>query len=292
MYRVAQFVCMKILLFFFSFFISVVSIAQFDPSKDWFTMEDFFLLESKQNNPIKSITVYRSDKKDDEIFSTERKFAEYLFSPEGKLYESRKFVPLSRRIDTSVFEFQYNDSKLISRTENQGPFSFKYCYLWLNDSTFQEIKIDENTSDTNYVHRVEIQDEEALKRKYTYYNSIGRPMKSEWVTTNFMDKVISKKESYSRSLSFVVDSFNYKATQLIHRLKWNTIGIHKKTLWEFTYQEGYLDFIREMEEGEVVAKLAMLYNDFQLIKSIVRRDVKEKTISIYKVEYDYYSTER
>ncbi|MFT7085887.1 MAG: hypothetical protein ACJAV5_001609 [Vicingaceae bacterium] len=255
-------------------------------------MEDFFELESIQNKSIKSITIYKSDKKDDEIFCAERKFAEYFFSTDGKLYESRKFVPLSRRIDTSVFEFLYDGSKLISRTENQGPFSFKYSYSWLNDSAFQEIKIDENTSDTNYVHRVEIQGEEELKRKYSYYNSIGRPMKSEWITTNFMAKVISKKESYSRSLSFVVDSFNYKATQLIHRMKWNTIGVHKRTHWEYSYQGGYLDFIREMEERVVVAKLAMLYDDNKLIKSIVKRDVKEKTISVYKVEYDYYSTEK
>ena len=283
---------MKLPLFFCSLFIFLSSVAQFDPSKDWFTMEDFFEQESIQNKSIKSISIYKSDKKDDEIFSAERKFAEYFFSTDGKLYESRKFVPLSRRIDTSVFEFLYDGSKLISRTENQGPFRFKYSYSWLNDSTFQEIKIDENTLDTSYVHRVEIQAEEELERKYTYYNSIGRPMKSEWIATNFMAKVISKKESYSRSLSFVVDSFNYKATQLIHRMKWNTIGVHKKTLWEYSYQGGYLDFIREMEEGEVVAKLAILYNDFQLIKSIVKRDVREKTISIYKVEYDYYSTER
>ena len=232
-------------------------------------MEDFFDLEFIQNKSIQSITIYKSDKKDDDIFSAERKFAEYFFSIEGKLYESRKFVSLSSRVDTPVYEYEYNGFRLSSRTEIQGLLSFRYCYSWLNDSSFQEIKIDNKTLDTNYIHLVKVRKEEGLKKNYTCYNSVGSPMKSEWVTTNLMGKTIYKKESYARSLSFVLDSFNYKAIQLISRSKLNTIGGHKKTIWEFTYQGGYLDFIKEMKDGEIVRKFAVLYNELQLIKSII-----------------------
>ena len=285
-------VFMKCFLFFFCSFFSFFSIAQFDPSKEWFTLEDFFDLQLIQNKSVKSITVYKSDKKDDEVFSAETKFTAYFFSTKGELEESRKFVSLSGRIDTSVYEYKYNRSKLISRTEIQGPFSFRYHYSWINDSSFQEIKIDNRTLDTNYVHRVEVRKEEGLKKKYTYYNSVGRPMKTQWVTTNLLGKVIAKKESYARSASFVVDSFTCEVNQLIHRSKQNTIGVNKKTTWEFTYQEDYLDFIKEMKDGKVIRKFAILYNDLQLIKSIIQRDVSEKTISVYKVEYEYYTTQR
>ncbi len=283
---------MKISLLVLTVFFTTLCLAQFDPSKDWFTMEDFFELEPIKNQSIKAIRVYKRDKKDDEVFSAERKFAEYFFSLEGKLNESRKFVSLSRRVDTSVYEYKYNGTKLISRTESRGPFSFRYSYLWLNDSTFQEIKIDNNTLDTNYIHRVDVQNREGLRKKYSYYNSIGRPMKSELVTTHLLNKVVSKKESYTRSSSFVLDSLDYKATQLIERLEWNTIGVHKKTFWRYTYEGGYLDFIKKIEQREVIEKWAILYNEFRLIKSIVNRDVKAKRISIYKVKYEYYLTER
>ena len=111
-------VFMKCFLFFFCSFFSFFSIAQFDPSKEWFTLEDFFDLQLIQNKSVKSITVYKSDKKDDEVFSAETKFTTYFFSTKGELEESRKFVSLSGRIDTSVYEYKYNRSKLISRTEN------------------------------------------------------------------------------------------------------------------------------------------------------------------------------
>ena len=277
------------LLLIFSF---LEGIAQFDPSKEWFVLEDFFEQKKIKSNQIKGIIIYKSDKKDNEAFKRERKFVQYSFSEKGRLSESQKFVPMSRRIDTSIFEFKYEGDKLLSRTENQGRFHFKYAYLWLNDSAFKETKIDENTLDTNYVHRVEIQHQTDLKIKYTYYNSIGRPMKFEWVTFNSFNKIILQKESYSRSLSFVEDSFNYKATQLISKSKWNTVGRQKKTNWQFTYKNGYLDFIEQSEDNLLVSKFAILYNDKRLIKSIVKRDMREKTISIYKVEYEYYPTKK
>ena len=283
---------MKVVFSVFLFLSFLEGIAQFDPSKEWFVLEDFFEQKQIESNQIKGITIYKSDKKDNEAFNAERKIVQYSFSEKGRLLESQKFVPMSRRIDTSIFEFKYNNDKLLSRIENQGPFRFKYAYLWLNDSVFEEVKIDEKTLDTNYIHRIEIQQQTEHKIKYTYYSSIGRPMKSEWVTINSFDNIISKRQSYSRSLSFVEDSFNYKATQLISKSKWNTIGRQKKTIWKFTYENGYLDFIKKREDGEVVAKFAILYNDRRLIKSIVKRDIQEKTISIYKVEYEYYSTEK
>jgi len=275
------------------FLLSVLEgIAQFDPSKEWFVLEDFFEQQQIEGNRIKGIIIYKSDKKDDEAFGNQRKIAQYFFTAEGRLSLSQKFVPLSGRMDTSFFEFDYKGNKLFSRTESQGPFCFKYSYLWLNDTVFQEVKTDQNTLDTNYIHRVEIQKEERYRRKFTYYNSIERPMKSKWVTNNSFGKVILQRESYSRSLSFVENSFNYKATQLVSRSKWNTIGRQRNFFWQFTYKEGYLDFIEQSEDELLVLKFAILYNDQRLIKSIVKRDVREKVISIYKIEYNYYSIER
>jgi hypothetical protein len=264
--------------------------AQFNPSEDWFSLDGFFESQITQNKGISSITIYKSDKKDDEVFQEEKKYMHFTFSTKGMLLESRKFIELSRRTDTSIYTFNYEDSKLASRTESEGPFCFSYIYDSLNDSTIQETKLDEKTLDTNYIHHINIQEETSWRRKYTYYNSIGRPMKNCWISKNTLGNVIAKKESYSRSLSFVVDSFNYNGNLLINRLKWNTIGVQKRTVWEFAYENGFLDFIKQTEDGTLVAKFAILYNEKELIKSIVMRNVKEKTISIYKVEYDYFPT--
>ena len=279
---------MKIQLFLLSFLFSSLGIAQFNPSEDWFSLHGFFESELIQRKNIRFITIYKSDKKDNQAFQRENKFLHFAFSTEGKLLESRKFIELSGRTDTSTYTFKYEGSRLTSRTENEGPFCFSYTFGWLNDSTIQETKIDEKTSDTNYIHHITVQQETSLKKKYTHYNSIGRPMKFQWISEDALGNVIAERYSYSRSLSFVVDSFSYNGNLLINRLTWNTIGVQKRTVWEFTHENGMLDFIKEVDDGELVAKFAILYNDNQLIKSIVKRNVKEKTISIYRVEYNYY----
>lgn len=283
---------MRILVFAIFYLINIYGFSQLDPAKEWFTLEGFFDIDKIQGADIKGVVIYKSDKKDDEAFNNERKLAQYYFNENGHLIESQNFVPLSRRIDTSSIEFNYKEDKLVRRVESQGPFKFSFSFVWLNDSTFLEIKIDENTLDTNYIHRIEIKKDSEYKEVFTFYNSIGRPMKSQWVERDLFNQKIYQKESYARSLSFEVDSFNYQAKQLLSRLIWNTIGKQKKTMYEFTYVDGYLDFIVLKEDGELSFKYALLYNEKKLVKSIVKRDVKEKSISIYKLEYQYFPTGR
>ena len=74
------------------------------------------------------IQVRKSEKKDDAIFNEEDHVGTYVFDQQGRLIQSRRFVKLSRRIDTSTYEYVYKDKKLIQRVEKQGAFNFSYNY--------------------------------------------------------------------------------------------------------------------------------------------------------------------
>ena len=279
---------MKITFLIFYCLIALQGFSQLDPCKDWFTLNDFFLSEKIREKLVKEIVISKSDKRDDEAFGKQHVIGIYRFDESGRLVLSENFVQLSRRVDTASIEFVYAENRLQRRIEKQGSFNFSYSHKWINDSTYKEIKVDENMLDTNYVHEIKINKITANEEKKTIYNSIGRPMKSIWTGKNLFNQIVYQKESYSRSLSFLVDSFAYSATQLQSRLEWNTIGRQKKTRWKFTYVEGYLDFLEKEEDGNLTFKYAFLYNENKLVKSIVMRDMLAKTIRIYKFKYDYY----
>ncbi|MFB1021794.1 MAG: hypothetical protein QMC40_03425 [Vicingaceae bacterium] len=278
---------MKLVFLLLVSFFPFQSYGQFDPSKEWFTLHDFFESSVIKENQVRTISVFTSNKKDEAIFSSEVKLAEYSFSKEGKLTRSEYYVALSNRTDTASFKFEYSGNKVYKRTENQGPFSFSYGYNWLNDSCYQETKLDNKTKDTNYIHSTKVI-QTGRKKKLTYFNSIGRPMKNEWVTQNLFGKVVYKRTSYARSLSFIEEVFDYRATQIVDRYIWNTIGKQKKTDWEFTYKEGYLDFITVKENDSLIFKYGLLYNDQNLLKALVKRDVVNKSVRVYKIEYRFY----
>ena len=278
---------MKLVFLFLVSFFSFQSYGQFDPSKEWFTLHDFFDSSVIKENQVRTISVLTSNKKDEAIFSSEVKLAEYSFSKDGKLTRSENYVALSNRTDTASFKFEYSGNKVYKRTESQGPFSFSYGYTWLNDSCYQETKLDNKTKDTNYIHSTKVI-QTGRKKKLTHLNSIGRPMKNEWVTQNLFGKIVYKRTSYARSLSFIEEVFDYQATQIVDRSIWNTIGKQKKTNWEFTYKEGYLDFITVKENDSLILKYGLLYNDQKLLRALVKRDVVNKSVRVYKIEYRSY----
>ena len=275
---------MKLVFLFLVSFFTFQSYGQFDPGKEWFTLHDFFDSSVIKENQVRTISIFTSNKKDEAIFSSEVKLAEYSFSKEGKLLRSENYVALSNRMDTASFKFEYSGNRVYKRTENQGPFSFSYSYIWLNDSCYQETKLDNKTKDTNYIHSTKVI-QTGRKKKLTHFNSIGRPMKKEWETQNLFGKIVYKRMSYVRSLSFIEEVLDYQATQIVARSIWNTIGKQKKTNWEFTYKEGYLDFITIKENDSLILKYGLLYNNQNMLKALVKRDVVNKSVRVYKIEY-------
>ena len=278
---------MKLVFLFLVSFFTFQSYGQFDPGKEWFTLHDFFDSSVIKENQVRTISIFTSNKKDEAIFSSEVKLAEYSFSKEGKLTRSENYVALSNRMDTASFKFEYSGNRVYKRTENQGPFSFSYSYIWLNDSCYQETKLDNKTKDTNYIHSTKVI-QTGRKKKLTHFNSIGRPMKKEWETQNLFGKIVYKRMSYVRSLSFIEEVLDYQATQIVTRSIWNTIGKQKKTNWEFTYKEGYLDFITIKENDSLILKYGLLYNNQNMLKALVKRDVVNKSVRVYKIEYRSY----
>ena len=278
---------MKLVFLFLVSFFTFQSYGQFDPGKEWFTLHDFFDSSVIKENQVRTISIFTSNKKDEAIFSSEVKLAEYSFSKEGKLTRSENYVALSNRMDTASFKFEYSGNRVYKRTENQGPFSFSYSYIWLNDSCYQETKLDNKTKDTNYIHSTKVI-QTGRKKKLTHFNSIVRPMKKEWETQNLFGKIVYKRMSYVRSLSFIEEVLDYQATQIVTRSIWNTIGKQKKTNWEFTYKEGYLDFITIKENDSVILKYGLLYNNQNMLKALVKRDVVNKSVRVYKIEYRSY----
>ena len=279
---------MRFLFLFCTSVLAINAFSQLNPSREWFTLEGFFHAKRIHNKGIMRIQVRKSEKKDDAIFNEEDHVGTYVFDQQGRLIQSRRFVKLSRRIDTSTYEYVYKDKKLIQRVEKQGAFNFSYNYQWFGDTAIVEIKRDENTLDTNYTHRTAVSKPSQDRLKYTYYNSIGRPMKSIWLKKNLFGQISYRRESYARSISFIADSFDYNATELQKWLKWNNIGKQSKILKEFTYVDGMLDFIQVSKDGQLIAKYALLYNSNELVSSVVIRNVIKKTISVYRLQYEYF----
>lgn len=279
---------MKISLFLFLIYLSYSSFAQFSLETEWFTAENFFIQKDIKTKQIKSIRITKSNKKDNETFSKDAVIALYYFSKNGYLNESQSYVQMRRRVDTSTFTFKYyTNGSLQSRTEKQGLFSFIYHFENKRDA-LHETKIDNNTKDTNYTHYSLTSKLSSTKELTTVYNSINRPMKEIRVERDIFGQIILLRENYARSLSFVEYSFEYNATQLTSKSKWNTIGKQTKEKWVYTYINGFVDEIIVTKDNQRIEKYGLLYDNNNLIKAIVMRDMIEKSVRIYKINYEFY----
>lgn len=261
--------------------------AQVDATKDWFTAENLFDETSIRENKVQYIEIWMQDKKDNEAFKKEQKIGSYQFDQQGRLLKSQKFISLRRRIDTATLAFFFDENGGYKKVEKQGAFHFSYSKKWVNDSTWLEIKVDEKTLDTNYSHRIVIRKKGQKKVQLTKYNNINRPMQVMWQQWDESNQhLIYQRESYTRSLTFVADSFTYESGNLVKWLHWNTIGTQSKMVKKFHYINNQLDFVEETLDGKLVYKYAFLYNKDQLVESMVVRNMGEKSIRIYRFFYD------
>ena len=94
---------MKLLSLVFLSFIGPFTFAQLSFEVEWLTAENFFLQKKIYAKRIKTISIQRSDKEDNEVFTKEQNLAKYYFREDGTLSESQKFIAMKNRLDTSSF---------------------------------------------------------------------------------------------------------------------------------------------------------------------------------------------
>lgn len=252
---------------------------------EWFTNESFFDSEVIQKHKIKAIHVWVSEKKDKEIFENERSFLHYVFDQSGKLSKSYKEIQLSKRTDTLIHEYIYNsDGNCMQKIEKQPPFHFVYSYLYENKFLSEEIKVDQNTGDTNYVHYFKHRFD-GDKHVVEVYNENNRVFKFLTLQKNAANQLIMERKAFQRNSSFTEKKYLYEKNQLneIHyRQYYNEM---KEIKSDFEYENGKLEYISVKGNEQTNYRIGLLYTNKGLIKSIVKREPDRKTTSIYRFEY-------
>lgn len=260
-----------------------------DLGKEWFSESGFFNTEEIKKQKVKQIIITKSEKKDGAFFKKEKAFINYYFYDNGLLKESLKFIPQTRRVDTSVFTFYYNNSGLpFKRIEKQGPFLFFYYLVYKNKDLLKEIKIDGNSSksDTAYI-RYYKNERKGNSLQTTVLNSIKRPFKTITKKTDLFNHIIYSKIEFFRSANFSETVYSYQLNQLNSKEHRSYFGYNKSVKWKYDYKNGIVDFVRVTENDEEIIRYGFTYDGENRVAAIVERNVKEKSISVYKFSYRY-----
>ena len=259
-------------------------------STEWFTEGGFFNEEIIQQYNIGSIGIYKSTKLDGAYFSSEKEALKYLFNSKGQLKQSFKFTSFTNKIDSSSFHFFYTKkNNIYKRIENEGPFSFTYYFIYQDKNLVKEIKIDNNSPclDTAYIrlYNHEWIDDQIFKT--TYYNSIQRPYQYKEEKFDLFGQLVYQKIQLARSLNFSEKKLSYTINQLTEKQKFTSIGKQQSHTWKYSYKKGVLDLIQHYNNDILIEKIGFTYQKDGLLSAIVTRDLKRKSVIIYKFNYTF-----
>lgn len=264
-----------------------------NPSKEWFTQENFFSVEEISKQKIKKIIVYKQSKKDGKIFKDEYACAEYIFNENGFLKQAFKYTPGTVKDDTSIYSFYYNNSNQVyKRSEKQGPFNFIYYQMYKDKKPIKEVKIDGNSEnlDTAYIHHLDYKFLQADKYEVNYFNSVNKPFKSIKVEKDLFDQVILHETNYERNANFTRIKYDYNLNQLNSKLIESSYGrTLTSTDWQFKYKNGFIDLVEKSVNEKLKLKYGILYKESHLIDAVVERNIANKSVTIYKLQYEFYN---
>lgn len=261
----------------------------FSFQQEWFENESFFKDSTIRKNNIAAIHIWLSEKDDGQAFKTERDFLHYEFNQSGKLSASYKSVALRKKIDTATFIYSYNkEGKLSKRSERQGLFHFNYYYFYTGDMLFKEVKINAINSaiDTTYLHYFEYDSTNNVKR-ITTLNALKKPFL--YLTKEFdkKDHLIKETKSYRRNQGYNETNYSYEDGQLIKVKK--SYGSNSQHEIIISRDKEKLDLISFFQDEKLIKKYAFTYHLNGLPKAIIERNLVEKKITIYRLEYLLYS---
>jgi hypothetical protein len=262
------------------------------PGMKWFDNEAFFddslLLQEK----IKSISISVSDKKDGSYFTPETPFLFYLFTADGQLLKSDKYISLKHRTDTSTLLFRYTPSgNLLVKTEKQGPYVFEYHYHYKKDKLQKEVKlaplhIPKDTANLKYYKNSE--QDTLLKR--TVLNSSHKAYMEETKVHNQQGLLLLERTDYLRNSSFTEARYQYNQQgQLIQKKETSFFGSEENRELTFTYVGNLLEKVAFYENGKLRKKLAFTFNEQQLIEAVIERDLSKKEVRIYRLSYTFFN---
>ena len=76
--------------------------------------------------------------------------------------------------------------------------------------------------------------------------------------------------------------------QLTEKRSFTSIGKQQTHLWKYSYKSGILDFIKHYENEVLIEKLGFTYLKNGIVSAIVTRDLKRKSVTIYKLDYNFF----
>jgi len=281
--------------FFFSLILISVGVnlnAQiFDFTTEWFHSESFFVETEVEKRNIKSIHISKSEKLDGQVFKDENALISYHFLTNGKVQKVEKYLHHFNRIDTSNFIFYYSKSNILyKKVEQEGPFEFSYFYVYEDDLLSKELKANTQAErlDTSY-QRYYIYKNSENEQLITHLNSVHKPFKIEKVKRDLFNQLISHKTDFVRNSNFLYTEYDYQLQQLNTKKVESYIGTQMNSeKWEYHYKNGFVDLINQYSEEVLTFKFAFLYSSTLLPKTIIERDVEKKSVSIYKLTYEYF----
>ena len=280
---------MKIILFFL-LLVSTLSIHGqiFTFQHEWFENESFFNDSVIQEQRIAAIHIWQSEKKDGRAFQSERDFLHYEFNRSGKLSASYKSVDLRNKVDTATFLFSYNQKgQLYKQSEQQGPFHFSYFYFYEGNRLFKEVKINVASSsiDTAYLHYLKHNSSKNSTR-ITTLNALKKPFLYLDKEYDLDHNLIRETKSYHRNRRYQETVYNYNQEQLT-RIEKLINGSKQKEI-SIARNGEQIELVSFIENKNLVKKYAFTYHLNDLPKAIIERNLVEKKIIIYRLEYLFF----
>ncbi|MEQ8908327.1 MAG: hypothetical protein RIC95_03985 [Vicingaceae bacterium] len=257
--------------------------------KEWFGLTNYFDAKEIQANKIEAIHIKVEDKKDGEIIRHKGNFLHYEFNKAGQLRQSLKSIPLARKIDTSSYHFAYDAAgRLYKKSEEYGPFHFTYFHFYQDDQLHKEVKIDQSRKQNDSLHIRFFKLEEGEQKRVVHtLNQKKEPFKTTTQEFNQLGLLKKEKTSFRRGRSYELKEYSYH-NQKLSLLREERFFVSKKErLKKFFYTENSYREISLFEEGEIVKKRGFTYREDGLIKAVIERNYREKSIRIYHFMYRF-----
>ena len=274
--------------FIFSIFPAYCQILNLE--KDWFTHDAFFNEVEVKAKKIKSISILKQYKLDGKAFEIEEKVASYHFYNNGLTKQTTRFQNSKYGVDSTNFYFYYNSNEtLFKRIEKEGPFHFIFYFTYNSGNLEKEVKIDGNSPnlDTAYLRLFENKIETQVTTT-THFNSIKKPFKTSLIERDLFNQTIRAETKFKRSSNFSKTLYIYELRQLNHKKKESYFGTkYSKLDYRYSYKKGFLDLIKVIKNEKTLFKYGLLYLPNGLIDAVVERNLNEKSITIYKFNYEF-----